>query len=84
LEVILSTGDLGYVSEGDVMNLSQEIEGEVGGCKISLSSDERPGLGGPIVKAEAEHIEVNNTLEERIERFSDSLRTEITQILFGG
>ncbi|MDY6931038.1 MAG: V-type ATP synthase subunit E family protein [Halobacteriota archaeon] len=85
LEVILSTGDMGYVSEGEVTNLAQEIGGEVGSeCKISLSSVEYPGLGGPIVKAKSEHIEVNNTLEERIERFSDSLRTEITRILFGG
>ncbi|MDY6865339.1 MAG: V-type ATP synthase subunit E family protein [Halobacteriota archaeon] len=85
LEVILSTGDRGYVSEGEVTNLAKEIEEVVGGeCKISLSSEERPGLGGPTIKAESKHIEVNNTLEERIDRFSDSLRTEITQILFGG
>jgi len=84
LVVVLSTGDLGHVSEDEVMNLASEIEGEVGECKLTLSNDERTGLGGPIVKAESEHIEVNNTLEERIERYSDSMRTEITRVLFGG
>ncbi|MDY6964774.1 MAG: V-type ATP synthase subunit E family protein [Halobacteriota archaeon] len=84
LEIILSTGDSSHLSKDNIKDLTKELKDEVGKNKLTLSKEERAGLGGPIVKAKAEHIEVNNTLEERIERHSDSLRAEITKVLFGG
>ena len=84
LEVILSSDDLDYVTKGDIGNLAKELQSEIGECSLSLSETKTSGLGGPILKAKTGNIEVNNTLDKRIERFSDSLRSEITKVLFGG
>ena len=84
LEVTLSTGDSNYVPKDGIENLSKELESEIGKCRLSLSDTEHAGLGGPIIKSKAGNIEVDNTLEKRIERYSDSLRAKITRVLFGG
>lgn len=84
LEVILCSDDLDYVSKDDIENLANELQSEIGKCSLSLSETKTSGLGGPILKSKTGRIEVNNTLDKRIERFSDSLRSEITKVLFGG
>jgi V/A-type H+-transporting ATPase subunit E len=70
------------LAEGDSVDLEQ-ITGELG-IKLSPSDEKIGGMGGVIVRTRDGRIEVDNTFERRMERFTELLRTEITATLFGG
>ncbi|MHC1565760.1 MAG: V-type ATP synthase subunit E [Candidatus Syntropharchaeales archaeon] len=70
------------LADGDSVDLEQ-ISGELG-IKLSLSDKKIGGMGGVIVRTRDGRIEVDNTFERRMERFTELLRTEITATLFGG
>ncbi|MCW7076774.1 MAG: V-type ATP synthase subunit E family protein [Candidatus Syntrophoarchaeum sp.] len=70
------------LADGDSVDLEQ-ISGELG-IKLSLSDKKISGMGGVIVRTRDGRIEVDNTFERRMERFTELLRTEITATLFGG
>ncbi|VUT28317.1 MAG: V-type ATP synthase subunit E [Candidatus Syntrophoarchaeum sp. GoM_oil] len=69
-------------TEGDSVDL-EKISGEIG-VKLSCSDDTISGMGGVVVRTTDGRIEVDNTFERRIERFTEALRSEITITLFGG
>jgi len=70
------------LSEGDTIDLDA-ISGE-GGAKLSLSDERVTGMGGVVLRTLDGRIEVDNTFDKRMDRFSEVLRTEITTTLFGG
>lgn len=82
LEVVVSTEDASYVNPEMLKEISDEISD--GGAKIGLSlSEERiKSVGGVIVRRKDGKIVVNNTFEQRMERFSTSLREDIVKALF--
>ncbi len=84
LEVVVSTEDASYVNPDMLKEISDEISD--GGAKIGLSlSEERiKSVGGVIVRRKDGKIVVNNTFEQRMERFSTSLREDIVKALFKG
>ena len=84
LEVVVSTEDASYVNPDMLKEISDEISD--GGAKIGLAlSEERiKSVGGVIVRRKDGKIVVNNTFEQRMERFSTSLREDIVKALFKG
>jgi V/A-type H+-transporting ATPase subunit E len=64
-------------------NISQSISQSLG-KKITLSIAEKtiPTLGGVNVKSEDGTVGVDNTIESRMIRFNEKLKTDVTRILF--
>ena len=63
--------------------ISQDISQSMG-KKVTLSIDEKttPTLGGVNVTSEDGSVGVDNTIESRMTRFNEQLKTEATRILF--
>ncbi|MGB7533348.1 MAG: V-type ATP synthase subunit E family protein [Halobacteriota archaeon] len=85
LNVILSDvdADASFVTPDMLNKIADEISAGIGtgGVKVrlSLSDDRIRSAGGVIVRGKDEKIEVNNTFEQRMARFSTSLREEIVK-----
>lgn len=85
LNVILSDedADASFVTPDMLNKVADEISAGIGagGVKVhlSLSDDRIRSAGGVIVRGKDEKIEVNNTFEQRMARFSTSLREEIVK-----
>lgn len=83
LNVILSDedADASFVTPDMLNKIADEIRAGAGGVKVhlSLSDDRIRSAGGVIVRGKDEKIEVNNTFEQRMARFSTSLREEIVK-----
>lgn len=88
LNVILSDedADASFVTPDMLNKIADEISAGAGGVDVhlSLSDDRIRSTGGVIVRGKDEKIEVNNTFEQRMARFSTSLREEIVKNLFKG
>ena len=84
MQIILTEYDSKCLTKKDLDALAKELKSNIGECKFELSETTLVGLGGPIVRTRDGRVEVNNTIERRIERFSDLLRAEITKEIFGG
>ena len=88
LNVILSDedADASFVTPDMLNTIADEISTGTGGVdvRLSLSDDRIRSAGGVIVRGKDEKIEVNNTFEQRMARFSSSLREEIVKNLFKG
>ena len=88
LNVILSDedADASFVTPDMLNTIADEISTGTGGVDVhlSLSDDRIRSAGGVIVRGKDEKIEVNNTFEQRMARFSSSLREEIVKNLFKG
>ena len=90
LNVILSDedADASFVTPDMLNKIADEISAgtDAGGVDVhlSLSDDRIRSAGGVIVRGKDEKIEVNNTFEQRMARFSTSLREEIVKNLFKG
>ena len=88
LNVILSDedADASFVTPDMLNTIANEISTGAGGVdvRLSLSDDRIRSAGGVIVRGKDEKIEVNNTFEQRMARFSTSLREEIVKNLFKG
>lgn len=88
LNVILSDedADASFVTPDMLNKIADEISTGAGGVnvRLSLSDDRIRSAGGVIVRGKDEKIEVNNTFEQRMARFSTSLREEIVKNLFKG
>ncbi|MCK4476706.1 MAG: hypothetical protein KAU16_08275 [Methanophagales archaeon] len=84
LEVMLNEedADASFVKTDMLKKISDEIS--VGGVnvRLSLSGERIKSAGGVIVRGKDGKIEVNNTFEQRIARFSTGLREEIVKKLF--
>ena len=90
LNVILSDedADASFVTPDMLNTIANEISAGAGAggvnVRLSLSDDRIRSAGGVIVRGKDEKIEVNNTFEQRMARFSTSLREEIVKNLFKG
>ncbi len=84
LEVILSEEDASYVDKSLLNELSDGISAGSVNVRLSLSGEgERiKSAGGVIVRRKDGRIEVNNTSEKRMIRFSTSLKEDIVKVLF--
>ena len=77
LELIISEEDTSHVDKGILEKISNEI-----GANISLSVERIRVAGGVIVRRMDGRVEVNNTFEKRMERFSTHLRENMMKVLF--
>lgn len=90
LNVILSDedADASFVTPDMLNKIADEISAGTGAggvnVRLSLSDDRIRSAGGVIVRGKDEKIEVNNTFEQRMARFSSSLREDIVKNLFKG
>jgi V/A-type H+-transporting ATPase subunit E len=84
LEVMLSEGDAdaSFVTLDMLKKISAEISAGGVNVLLSLSNERIKSAGGVIVRGKDGKIEVNNTFEQRMARFSTSLREEIVKNLF--
>ncbi|MFV9677694.1 MAG: V-type ATP synthase subunit E [Methanosarcinales archaeon] len=84
LEVVISAEDETYVNSAMLNETSAELS--AGGVKIDLAlSEERMrSVGGVIVRRKDGKIVVDNTLEQRLGRFSTNVREDIVKELFKG
>ncbi len=83
VEVILSDEDASFVKKGMLKKISDEISQDRGvNVLLSLSGERIKTAGGVILRRKDGKIEVNNTFEQRMARFSTSLREDIVKTLF--
>ena len=82
LEVILSEEDASYVDKSLLNELSDEISAGSVNVRLSLSGERIKSAGGVIVRRKDGKIEVNNTFEQRMIRFSTSLKEDVVKVLF--
>jgi V/A-type H+/Na+-transporting ATPase subunit E len=81
LEIFLKTEDVPKI-EGTLDSIAEEVSTETGiKTTIKLGGTVKT-IGGVIVKTENGNIEVNNTIEARMERFRSLLRLEVAKVLF--
>ena len=74
-----------HLNEADTnkfkQDLSSEDSFEIDGIKFTLGEPIK-AIGGAILKTSNGDIEVNNTIEARLERFKSILRSEVAEVLF--
>lgn len=83
VEVILSEEDASFVNNDMLKKISDEISQDRSvNVRLSLSGERIKSAGGVILRRKDGKIEVNNTFEQRMARFSTSLREDIVKNLF--
>jgi vacuolar-type H+-ATPase subunit E/Vma4 len=85
MEVLLSEEDAkaSYVDQPRLAKVAKELSAEAGvEGQLSLSDHRVKSAGGVLVRRTDGKIEVNNTFEQRMTRYSTSLREEIVKTLF--
>jgi len=85
MEVLLSEEDAkaNYVDQPRLAKVAKELSAEAGvDGELSLSDHRVKSAGGVLVRRTDGKIEVNNTFEQRMTRYSTSLREEIVKTLF--
>ena len=77
-----------HLNEADTNNLKQDLSSsgstdsfELDGIKFTLGEPIK-AIGGAILKTSNGDIEVNNTIDARLERFKSVLRSEVAEVLF--
>ncbi|MDO5860540.1 V-type ATP synthase subunit E [Methanobrevibacter sp.] len=77
-----------HLNEADTNNFKQDLSStgatdsfELEGIKFTLG-EPIDAIGGAILKTSNGDIEVNNTIEARLERFKSILRSEVAEVLF--
>ena len=76
-----------HLNEADTNKFKQDLSStgsdsfELDGFKFTLGEPIK-SIGGVILKTSNGDIEVNNTIEARLERFKSILRSEVAEILF--
>ena len=77
-----------HLNEADKNNFKQDLSStgssdsfELEGIKFTLG-EPIDAIGGAILKSSDGDIEVNNTIEARLERFKSILRSEVAEVLF--
>lgn len=82
LEVLLPKGE-DFLSEDRVKEIEEKISSETGKeTSLSFLEELDKTTGGVIVRRSDGKMQCNNTFEARLERMKDSLRTEVSKILF--
>jgi len=74
-----------HLNEADTNKFKQDLSSsdsfELEGVKFTLGEPIK-AIGGAILKTSNGDIEVNNTIEARLERFKSILRSEVAEVLF--
>ena len=74
-----------HLNEADTNNFKKDLSSgdsfEIDGIKFTLGEPIKV-MGGAILKTSNGDIEVNNTIEARLERFKSILRSEVAEVLF--
>ena len=74
-----------HLNEADTNKFKQDLSSsdsfELDGIKFTLGEPIK-AIGGAILKTSNGDIEVNNTIEARLERFKSILRSEVAEVLF--
>ncbi|MGZ4159895.1 MAG: V-type proton ATPase subunit E [Methanobacteriaceae archaeon] len=81
LEIFLKTEDVPKI-EGALGPIAEEVSKETGNNTTLKLGETIDTIGGVSVKTENGNIEVNNTIEARMERFRSLLRLEVAKVLF--
>ena len=87
LDVLLSEEDAAaaHITQEQLTELGKALSREYErDLKLTLAAEQIKSVGGVIVRQADGKIEVNNTFEQRMARFSTSLREEIVKALFEG
>ncbi|HDS44489.1 MAG TPA: hypothetical protein ENN68_00030 [Methanomicrobia archaeon] len=85
LDVLLSDEDAAaaHITQAQLTEWGKALSREQGrALKLTLAAEQMKSVGGVIVRQTDGKIEVNNTFEQRMARFSTSLREEIVKALF--
>ncbi|RCV63467.1 V/A-type H+-transporting ATPase subunit E [Methanophagales archaeon] len=83
LEALISGDDVSYIDKAILKKVSTELRDDMKvPVKLSLSSERLKSAGGVIVRGKDGKIEVNNTFEQRMTRYSASIREDIMKTLF--
>ncbi len=81
LLVLLKEDDVSKIKDS-LSDIEKEVENTTG-IKTTLEiGDNIKTIGGAVVKTKNGEIEVNNTIEARMQRFKKALRSEVAQVLF--
>ena len=79
----LSEEDAAFVKSDMLKKISDEINQDMGvNVNLSVSGERIKSVGGVIISVNGGKIEVNNTFEQRMARFSTSLKEDIVNVLF--
>ena len=74
-----------HLNEADTNKFKQDLSSadsfEIDGIKFTLG-EPIDAIGGAILKTSNGDIEVNNTIDARLERFKSILRSEVAEVLF--
>lgn len=73
-----------HLNEADTNKFKQDLSSdsfEVEGIKFTLGEPIK-AIGGAVLKTSDGDIEVNNTIEARLERYKSILRSEVAEVLF--
>ncbi|MCP4716987.1 MAG: hypothetical protein GY868_17820 [Deltaproteobacteria bacterium] len=83
LEVQVNPRDKGLLTQDVLSAIAAECGSELS-MQVSLGLSDEPlsCLGGVVVRSADSKVRVDNTLESRIERFRDSIRTLVARELF--
>ena len=80
-DLILHLNDVDYKKFKEDLSLLGTYSFNIDGIKYTLG-DPIDTIGGAVLKTVNGDIEVNNTIEARLERFKSILRSEVAEILF--
>ncbi len=84
LEVLLTSRDRDLVSHDILQGISRDLESGSGSrIDLRMSEDLLSGIGGVVVRGVEGKVRVDNTFEARIERFRETVRTQVAKELFG-
>ena len=74
-----------HLNEADTNQFKKDLSSaesfEIEGIKFTLGEPIK-AIGGAILKTSNGDIEVNNTIEARLERYKSILRSEVAEVLF--
>ncbi|MGC9517647.1 MAG: V-type proton ATPase subunit E [Methanomicrobiales archaeon] len=81
LLVLLKEEDISKIKDS-LVDIGEYVEKTTGNKTSIEIGDNIKTIGGAIVKTKNGEIEVNNTIEARMQRFKKSLRSEVARVLF--
>ena len=81
LVIFLKQEDVSKISDS-ISSIELDIKEKTGNETNLEMGDNINTIGGAIIKTKNGEIEVNNTIEARMQRYKKSLRSEVARILF--
>ncbi|MCC9261944.1 MAG: V-type proton ATPase subunit E, partial [Methanobrevibacter woesei] len=68
--------------QGKISSVAADIASATGISTTLAMGDSINTIGGAILKTQSGDIEINNTIEARLDRFKKVLRSEVANVLF--